>query len=124
MHDRYRVQIQASDSGTKWIANGIQFVNITVAIDYAKDLASRWSIVEKWRVVSDDDHVNQADSARVYPMDDHKAVALAEGFEEAQTEEELMLAWQHLHDSGLGYQLQGFFGRNLRDMIEAGLIDE
>ena len=122
MHDRYRVQIIA-DSSAKWIANGIQFVTISEAIVYAKDLASRWIMVEKWRVVSDDDHVSQEDSARVYPMDDHKAVALAEGFEEAQTEEEVLLAWQHLHDTGLGYSLQGFFGRNLHDMIEAGLID-
>lgn len=124
MNDRYRVQIQASDSGTKWIPNGIQFVTIQVAIDYAKNLASKWHMVDKWRVVSDDDFQSQEENARVYPLDDFHAVALAEGFEEAQSEEEVMLAWQHLHDTRLGYRLQGFFGRNLVAMLEEGLINE
>jgi hypothetical protein len=50
------------------------------------------------------------------------AVGLAEGWVEADSEEDVIEAWQYLHDSGLGYQLQGFFGRTLRDLIEGGVI--
>ena len=40
----------------------------------------------------------------------YRAVGLAEGFEEG-TEEEVIEAWQHLHDTGHAYNLQGWFGR-------------
>ena len=54
-------------------------------------------------------------------MNNYKAVALAEGFEEG-TEEEVLSAWQHLHDTGLAYQLQVSFGRTAASLIEQGLI--
>jgi hypothetical protein len=54
-------------------------------------------------------------------MTHYEAVALAEGFEEG-TEEEVLSAWQHLHDTGLAYQLQGAFGRMAASLIEQGLI--
>ena len=43
-------------------------------------------------------------------LTDYMAVGLAEGFEEG-TEEQVIEAWQHLHDTGLAYKLQGWFGR-------------
>ena len=52
----------------------------------------------------------------------HNAVGLAEGWIDADSEEDVIEAWQYLHDSGLGYQLQGSFGRALRDLIEGGII--
>ena len=55
-------------------------------------------------------------------MDNYRAVALAEGFEEG-TEEEVLAAWQHLHDTGLAYQLQGWFGRACQDLIAYGKIN-
>ena len=55
-------------------------------------------------------------------MDDYTAVGLAEGFIEAETEEQVVEAWQHLHDTGLAYKLQGFFGRQAVAMIEQGVI--
>ena len=58
------------------------------------------------------------------PMDDFTAVGIAEGFIEAQTREEVVQAWQHLHDTGLAYQLQGWFGRTARNLIEEGVIHE
>jgi hypothetical protein len=57
-------------------------------------------------------------------MDNYTAVGLAEGFIEAESEEQVIAAWQHLHDTGLAYQLQGFFGRTARSLIEAGIIVE
>lgn len=54
-------------------------------------------------------------------MDNYTAVGLAEGFIEG-TREEQQAAWQHLHDTGLGYQLQGWFGRTLRDLIASGEV--
>lgn len=55
-------------------------------------------------------------------MDNYRAVAIAEGFEEAEDEEEVRAAWQHLVNTGLAWQLQGWFGRTARDLIEAGFI--
>ena len=54
---------------------------------------------------------------------DYQAVGLAEGFVEG-TEEQVIEAWQHLHDTGLAYKLQGWFGRNCRALIEDGIINE
>jgi hypothetical protein len=57
-------------------------------------------------------------------MDNYTAVAIAEGFEEAESVEQIIEAWQLLHDTGLAYQLQGWFGRTARDLIEQGVITE
>lgn len=54
---------------------------------------------------------------------DYKAVGLAEGFEEG-TEEQIIKAWQHLHNTGLAYKLQGWFGRQARYLINEGIINE
>lgn len=57
-------------------------------------------------------------------MDNYTAVGLAEGFIEADSEEQVLEAWQHLVDTGLAWSLQGFFGRNARALIDQGLIRE
>lgn len=54
---------------------------------------------------------------------DYQAVGLAEGFEEG-TEEQIIEAWQHLHDTGLAYKLQGWFGRTAQSLIQEGVINE
>ena len=54
---------------------------------------------------------------------DYQAIGLAEGFEEG-TEEQIIKAWQHLHDTGLAYKLQGWFGRQARYLIDEGIINE
>ena len=51
------------------------------------------------------------------------AVGLAEGFEEG-TEEEIIEAWQYLHNTGLAYKLQGWFGRTAQQLIQEGVIYE
>jgi hypothetical protein len=55
-------------------------------------------------------------------MDNYMAVGLAEGFIEADSEEQVIEAWQYLHDTKLGYQLQGFFGRTLNQLLNEGII--
>ena len=49
-------------------------------------------------------------------------VGLAEGFEEG-TEEQIIEAWQYLHDTGLAYKLQGRFGRMAQSLLEQGVIN-
>ncbi len=57
-------------------------------------------------------------------MDNYTAVGLAEGFIEAESEEQIIEAWQYLHDTNLAYKLQGWFGRTARDLINEGIIKE
>lgn len=57
-----------------------------------------------------------------HPMSNFRAVAIAEGFEAADSYEEQIHAWQHLVDTGLAWQLQGCFGRKAQNLIEAGVI--
>jgi hypothetical protein len=56
-------------------------------------------------------------------MDNFTAVGLAEGFIEAESEEQVLAAWQHLVDTGMAWRLQGWFGRTARDLIDQGLIE-
>ena len=55
-------------------------------------------------------------------MDNYQAVGIAEGFIECDSEEQVIEAWQYLHDTKLGYQLQGFFGRTLQQLLNEGII--
>jgi len=52
---------------------------------------------------------------------DYQAVGLAEGWIEG-TEDQILDAWQHLHNTGLAYKLQGWFGRTAQSLLEAGEI--
>ena len=55
-------------------------------------------------------------------MSNFEAVGIAEGFIEAHNADQVIQAWQQLHDTGLAYKLQGWFGRNCRALIEDGII--
>lgn len=57
-------------------------------------------------------------------MDDYTATGIAEGFIEAESEDQIIEAWQHLHDTGLAYRLQGWFGRTAQNLIAQGIISE
>ena len=39
------------------------------------------------------------------------------------SEDEYLQAWQHLVDTGMAWQLQGWFGRRAQDLIDEGLIN-
>ena len=57
-------------------------------------------------------------------MNNYEATGIAEGFIEAESEEQVIEAWQHLIDTGLAWQLQGWFGRTANDLIEKGVINK
>ena len=54
-------------------------------------------------------------------MSDLDATMIAEGVQEAESDEQYIAAWQHLIDTGLAWQLQGFFGRTASAMIQHGV---
>lgn len=54
-------------------------------------------------------------------MDSYTATGIAEGFIEADSEEQVIEAWQTMIDTGLAWQFQGWFGRQAMSLIDAGL---
>lgn len=64
---------------------------------------------------------NVRDSEEYKALTPYLATGLAEGFEQG-TQAQKHAAWQYLHDTGLAYTLQGWFGREARNLIEAGVI--
>ena len=56
-------------------------------------------------------------------MDNFTAVGLAEGFIDADSEEQVIEAWQHLIDTGMAWTLQGWFGRTAQALIEQGVCE-
>ena len=57
-------------------------------------------------------------------MTTYLACAIAEGFCEGEgaSQDDQIEAWQYLLDSGLCWQLQGWYGRTAKDLIEQGYI--
>jgi hypothetical protein len=54
-------------------------------------------------------------------MDSFTACMICEGAIEADSYEHGIEAWQYLIDTGLCWQLQGFYGRTARDLIAEGI---
>lgn len=65
------------------------------------------------------------DTTEYKQMTPYMATAIAEGFCEGEgaTREQQAAAWQYLHDTGLAYRLQGWFGGSARDLLAEGLIE-
>ena len=57
-------------------------------------------------------------------MNAYLAVGIAEGFEEAESQEQYVEAWQYLIDTGMAWKLQGWFGRAARELIDRGICQE
>jgi len=53
-------------------------------------------------------------------MDNYTAVGIAEGFIDAESQDQYIEAWQHLIDTGMAWTLQGWFGRTAMRLIEDG----
>jgi len=51
------------------------------------------------------------------PMDNFTAVMIAEGVYQAKNQQQYIEAWQMLIDTGMAYQLQGWFGRIANQLI-------
>jgi hypothetical protein len=55
-------------------------------------------------------------------MTQFDAVGIAEGWIEPESEDQVIEAWQYLHDTGLAYQLNGYFGRTATRLLQDGII--
>lgn len=55
------------------------------------------------------------------PITDYTAVGVAEGWLDAESEEEVIASWQHLINTGLAWRLQGWFGRTAQTLITTGV---
>lgn len=55
-------------------------------------------------------------------MDNYTATGIAEGWIPCNDEDRVIEAWQYLHDTGLAYNLQGWFGRTATSLLQAGII--
>ncbi len=53
-------------------------------------------------------------------MDNYTAVGIAEGFIDAESQDQYIEAWQHLIDTGMAWSLQGWFGRTATHLINSG----
>lgn len=47
---KFAVQVIADDSG-EYTGNGLRFDTVKEALDYAEDLAWRWTLVQKYKIV-------------------------------------------------------------------------
>ena len=64
--------------------------------------------------VRDTDEYKQMTIGRVYFLT----------YNEADSEEEQLAFWQMLVDTGVAWQLEGWYGRTAMDLINSGVIEE
>lgn len=56
-------------------------------------------------------------------MDSYTATGIAEGFIDAESEDQVIEAWQTLINTGLCWRLQGWFGRTAQNLINNGICE-
>ena len=54
----YKVEVIADNSG-EWCGNQLRFATMEQAQEYARDLAMRWTLVQRWRVTVSPDPVTE-----------------------------------------------------------------
>lgn len=54
-------------------------------------------------------------------MNQFTAIGIVEGFVDADSEEQVVEAWQFLIDTGIAWHLQGYFGRQAAALIDQGV---
>jgi hypothetical protein len=57
-------------------------------------------------------------------MSTYRAVEIVEDTPSDVAEEQYLAAWQYLHDTGIGYSLQGWYGRSLSSLLAEGRIGQ
>ena len=57
-------------------------------------------------------------------MDRFDAIGIVEGWIETDIMSESIQAWQYLIDTGLVWELQGWYGRRAKVLIESGVCTE
>lgn len=57
-------------------------------------------------------------------METSRAISIAEGLKEAKTHDEWVSAWQYLINTGIVWELQGWFGRRATELIEENICHE
>jgi len=66
---------------------------------------------------------NIRDTKEYKELTPYLATGYAEGFEEAESDIQVLASWQYLHDTGMAYSLQGWFGRTAQHLINEGIIE-
>jgi len=64
------------------------------------------------------------DSVEYRELTPYLAVGYAEGFEQADSDEQVLAAWQYIYDKCIYHTLQGFFGRTIARMLVSGEIEK
>lgn len=57
-------------------------------------------------------------------MEVSKAIKIAEGLKQAKNHDEWVDAWQYLINTGIAWELQGWFGRRAMELIEEKICHE
>lgn len=79
--------------------------------------------MEAWLIAQGSQVEPKSQYGGINKMDNFSAIGIAEGFIEEADEALVLQAWQHLVNTGLAWQLQGWFGRTAQQLIEQGLIE-
>jgi hypothetical protein len=129
----------------KYCSNKITFSTESQALEYAVDLFNRWILVESFRAVEVDlpvthifwnghtyNKTNVRETEEYKTMDQVKAWSvlgwqprreIATDAAERPGERLIAAVWQYVADNGLYLQMEGWYGRQVADLIAAGLIE-
>jgi hypothetical protein len=61
---------------------------------------------------------------RIKKMDDLEAIEIIEGSSQPESEKHVIDAWQQLINTGICWDLQGWYGRRARELIESKICHE